>query len=82
MGNPFSFSRINGIGIDENYERNNKAAVLEAIENDWHALESASTELKNDRDIVLKAIENKGRALEGASRKLQNHKDVFLMFKG
>ena len=62
------YSRYSG-GITSGSSR---SEVLEAVKQDWRALEYASAALKDDREIVLEAVKQYGYALEYASAALQH----------
>ena len=56
--------------------RSNRRIVLAAVKQDGHALNIASTELKNDEEIVFAAIEQDSDSLSFAGDTLRNRKDV------
>jgi len=54
---------------------NNKAIILEIVQQNGGALKYASSELKNNAEVVLKAVWNSHMALKYASKELMNNKE-------
>ena len=51
---------------------------MEAVKQDWRALEYASADLQGDKDIVVEAVKQYGLALEYASADLKGNKDIVM----
>ena len=58
--------------------RETERFVLNAVSQNWGALEWASADLKGDREIVLKALSQNWRALEWASADLKGDREIVL----
>ena len=58
--------------------RNQKATILEAVQQDGLALRFASDELRGDREVVLTAVQQDGGALEFASDELRGDRKLVL----
>jgi CxxC motif-containing protein len=78
-----SLSISNGLGLEVNAStkqslRNSKLYMMEAVRNNYGALEYASDELKSDREFILTAVKQNGGALKYASDKLKAYKQIIL----
>ena len=58
--------------------KNDKEVVMEAVRDEWRALEYASEELRGDKELVMEAVRNDGRALEYASEELRGDKELVM----
>ena len=53
--------------------------TLEAVKQNGHALQYASSELKGDKEVVLEAVKQNGNALDHVSSELKNDRAVVLV---
>jgi hypothetical protein len=58
--------------------RDDKDLVLDAVRQDWRAIEFASARLQGDREVVREALRQSWRTLEFVSEEIQGDREIML----